>query len=199
MSLGPFLFLQPWALLGLLALPLLWLLLRATPPEPKRYALPSLALLEDLKPEEETPARTPWWLLLLRMIALALAILGFARPTWAPNAQVNTTGGTLIVVDDGWTSAERWRDVVRTATAAVDEASQQGGTLHVIFTAPREVARDPSEALDAEPARQLLRNERPAAWLPDRSPAIQSTSTVEGTYRASSPAMRAVPDCRQPA
>ena len=28
---GPFLFLQPWALLGLLALPLLWLLLRATP------------------------------------------------------------------------------------------------------------------------------------------------------------------------
>ena len=172
MSLGPFLFLQPWALLGLLALPLLWLLLRATPPEPKRFALPSLALLEDLKPEEETPARTPWWLLLLRMIALALAILGFARPTWAPNAQASTTGGTLIVVDDGWTSAERWRDVVRTATAAVDEASQQGGALHVMFTAPREVARDPSEALDAETARQLLRNERPAAWLPDRVAAL---------------------------
>jgi hypothetical protein len=109
-SLGPFLFLQPWALLGLLALPLLWLLLRATPPEPKRFALPSLALLDDLKPDEETPARTPWWLLLLRMIALGLAILGFARPTWAPNAQINTSGGTLIVVDDGWTSAERWRD-----------------------------------------------------------------------------------------
>jgi Aerotolerance regulator N-terminal len=112
-SLGPFLFLQPWALLGLIALPLLWLLLRATPPEPKRFALPSLALLDDLKPEEETPARTPWWLLLLRMIALALAILGFARPTWAPNAQVDTVGGTLIVVDDGWTSAERWRDIAR--------------------------------------------------------------------------------------
>ena len=95
MSLGPFLFLQPWALLGLIALPLLWLLLRATPPEPKRFALPSLALLDDLKPEEETPARTPWWLLLLRMIALALAILGFARPTWAPNAQVNTIGELL--------------------------------------------------------------------------------------------------------
>ncbi len=89
-SLGPFLFLQPWALLGLLALPLLWLLLRATPPEPKRFALPSLALLDDLKPDEETPARTPWWLLLLRMIALGLAILGFARPTWAPNAQINS-------------------------------------------------------------------------------------------------------------
>ena len=80
-----------------------------------------MALLDDLKPEEETPARTPWWLLLLRMIALALAILGFARPTWAPNAQINAGGGMLIVVDDGWTSAERWRDIVRTATSAVDE------------------------------------------------------------------------------
>jgi hypothetical protein len=171
-SIGPLLFLQPWALLGLLALPLLWLLLRATPPEPKRFALPSLALLDDLKPDEETPARTPWWLLLLRMIALALAILGFARPTWAPNAQVNTVGGTLIVVDDGWTSAERWRDIVRTATAAVDEVSQDGGTVHVMFTAPRDVPRDPSEALDAETARQLLRNARPAAWLPDRAAAL---------------------------
>jgi hypothetical protein len=172
-SLGPFLFLQPWALLGLLALPVLWLLLRATPPEPKRFALPSLALLDDLKPDEETPARTPWWLLLLRMIALGLAILGFARPTWAPNAQVNTTGGTLIVVDDGWTSAERWRDLVRTATSAVDETSQDGGNIHVMFTAPHEVTRDPSEVLDAETARQLLRNTRPAAWLPDRMAALK--------------------------
>lgn len=179
MSLGPFLFLQPWALLGLLALPVLWLLLRATPPEPKRFALPSLALLEDLKPEEETPARTPWWLLLLRMIALALAILGFARPTWAPNAQANTVGGTLIVVDDGWTSAERWRDIVRQATAAVDEASQQGGALHVMFTAPREVPRDPSEALDAETARQLLRNDRPTAWLPDRMAALEALNKTQ--------------------
>ena len=179
MSLGPFLFLQPWALLGLIALPLLWLLLRATPPEPKRFALPSLALLDDLKPEEETPARTPWWLLLLRMIALALAILGFARPTWAPNAQVDTVGGTLIVVDDGWTSAERWRDIVRTATAAVDEASQDGGAVHVMFTAPRDVARDPSEALDAESARQLLRNARPAAWLPDRTAALEQLNATD--------------------
>lgn len=168
MSIGPFLFLQPWALLGLVALPILWLLLRATPPEPKRSALPSIALLDDLKPEEETPARTPWWLLLLRMVALGLAILGFARPTLAPSNPGSTSGGTLIVVDDGWTSAERWRDLVRTAISAVDEASQNGGPLYVMFTAPREVTRDPSEALDPERARQLLSNARPAAWLPDR-------------------------------
>jgi hypothetical protein len=172
-NLGPILFLQPLALIGLLALPILYFLLRVTPPEPKRFALPSMALLDDLKPDEETPARTPWWLLLLRMLALTLAILGFARPTWAPNQQLNAGGGTLIVVDDGWTSAERWRDIVRTATAAVDEASSSRGPIHVMFTAPREVTRDPSEALDAETARQMLRNARPVPWLPDRPAALK--------------------------
>jgi len=76
-------------------------------------------------------------------------------------------------VDDGWTSAERWRDMVRTATSAVDETSQDGGAIHVMFTAPHEVTRDPSEVLDAETARQLLRNTRPAAWLPDRLAALK--------------------------
>ncbi|MDZ4760170.1 MAG: DUF4159 domain-containing protein [Alphaproteobacteria bacterium] len=172
MNIGPILFMQPWALIGLLALPILWLLLRATPPEPKRLALPSLALLDDLRPDEETPARTPWWLLLLRLIALALAIFGFARPTWAPNQIVGGEGGTLVVVDDGWTSAERWRDIVRTATAAVDESADAGAPIHILFTAPREVARDPSETLDFETARQELRNARPSPWSPDRAAAL---------------------------
>lgn len=174
MNLGPILFLQPLALVGLLALPILWFLLRATPPEPQKFALPSLALLDDLRAEEETPARTPWWLLLLRMAALALAILGFARPTWAPNHNALASGGTLIVVDDGWTSAERWRDITRNAAAAVDDASASGGEVYVMFTAPRDAPRDIAEALDAESARQLLRNARPAPWLPDRAAALTS-------------------------
>ena len=49
MSLGPFLFLQPWALLGLLALPLLWLLLRGAPQRFKRigWTYEILSLLES--------------------------------------------------------------------------------------------------------------------------------------------------------
>jgi hypothetical protein len=173
MTLGPILFLQPLALLGLLALPILWLLLRATPPEPTRSALPSLALMEDLRATEETPARTPWWLLLLRMAALSLVMIGFARPTLAPSNAQGGSGGTLIVVDDGWTSAERWRDMVRNASAAIDEVSTLRTSLHVLFTAPREQTADPSEALDFESARQMLRDARPAPWLPDRAAALK--------------------------
>lgn len=173
MTLGPFLFLQPLALLGLLSLPVLWFLLRATPPEPRRAMLPSLPLFRDLRAEEETPARTPWWLLALRLLALALAIIGFAKPTWAPNATIDATGRALVVIDDGWTSAQRWRDVTRNAIAAAEEASEGNAPVYVMFTAPREFARDFTEPLDIENARQVIRNARPAPWLPDRGAALQ--------------------------
>ncbi|MEL7162195.1 MAG: Sip1-related alpha-galactosidase, partial [Bacteroidota bacterium] len=48
--------------------------------------------------------RTPWWILLLRLGAAALAILGLAQPIYAPNAAApgSETGPVLVVVDDGW-------------------------------------------------------------------------------------------------
>ena len=90
MILGPFLFMAPLALLGLIALPIIWYVLRATPPSPKQEALPSLKLLDDVEPREETPARTPWWILLLRLGAAALAILGLSLPIYAPGAETGT-------------------------------------------------------------------------------------------------------------
>jgi hypothetical protein len=59
----------PALLLALVLLPLLWWLLRATPPAPRAQRFPAIRLLATLRPEEETPARTPWWLLALRMAA----------------------------------------------------------------------------------------------------------------------------------
>ena len=41
-------FTAPWLLLGLLALPLLWILLRAVPPAPIRRSFPGVALLLGL-------------------------------------------------------------------------------------------------------------------------------------------------------
>ena len=73
-------FAAPWVLLALPALPLLWWLLRVTPPAPRSEIFPAIRLLMGLHAREETPARTPWWLLLLRMVAATLVILALARP-----------------------------------------------------------------------------------------------------------------------
>jgi iron(III) transport system permease protein len=49
----------------------LWWLLRVTPPAPKRQIFPATRILRDLRPQEATPARTPWWLLLLRLLVVS--------------------------------------------------------------------------------------------------------------------------------
>ena len=73
-------FTTPWLLWGLIALPILWLLLRAIPPAPIRRRFPAVALLLGLLDEDRQADKTPWWLLLLRALAVAAAIIGFAGP-----------------------------------------------------------------------------------------------------------------------
>ena len=50
----------PALLYALIGLPIIYWLLRVTPPAPRRIVFPPLRLLFGLKSTEETPARTPW-------------------------------------------------------------------------------------------------------------------------------------------
>ncbi|MCZ6509303.1 MAG: BatA domain-containing protein, partial [Alphaproteobacteria bacterium] len=72
LSVGLLSFTAPWILAGLVTLPILWWLLRAVPPAPRRVSFPAIRLLFGLEQREETPHRTPWWLLLLRLCLAAL-------------------------------------------------------------------------------------------------------------------------------
>src|SRR6476469_4737756 len=80
----PLAFAQPLVLLGLLGLPVLWWLLRLVPPRPRQINFPPARLLFEIAPKEETPARTPWWLTLLRLLLATLIIIGAAGPLWNP-------------------------------------------------------------------------------------------------------------------
>src|SRR6202165_2963788 len=108
LSLGSLAFASPWLLVGLVALPVLWWLLRVTPPAPRRLRFPAIRLLLGLVPREETPARTPLWLILLRMVLAGLVILGLAHPLLNPEARLTSTGPILLIVDDGWAAASDW-------------------------------------------------------------------------------------------
>ncbi|ETX28543.1 DUF4159 domain-containing protein [Roseivivax isoporae] len=113
-------FTTPWLLVGLLALPVLWVILRAVPPAPIRRLFPGVVLLLGLRDEEQVSDRTPWWLLLLRMLAVAAVILGLAGPVLNPETDEEAAGAAplLIVMDASWASAEAWR-AQETALGAV--------------------------------------------------------------------------------
>src|SRR5437763_14378896 len=117
LALGSFAFAAPWLLLVMAALPVIWWLLRVTPPAPRRIAFPAIRLLLGLRPREETPARTPWWLILLRTVLAAMVILALAHPLLNPRAHLGGTGPIALVVDDGWAAARDWS---RRQTAAID-------------------------------------------------------------------------------
>src|SRR5690348_10176176 len=126
LALGPFAFAAPWLLVGLAALPILWWLLRVTPPAPRRVRFPALRLLLGLSPKEETPAKTPLWLILLRMVLAALIILALAHPLLNPSARLAGKGPLVLAVDDGWAAARQW-DARRAALdRLVDQAEREG-------------------------------------------------------------------------
>src|SRR5919108_3264975 len=108
LSLGPLAFAAPWLLLGLAVLPVLWWLLRVTPPAPRRIRFPAIRLLLGLVPKEETPAKTPLWLIILRMVLASLVILALAHPLLNPTARLSGSGPVLLVVDDGWAAGRDW-------------------------------------------------------------------------------------------
>ncbi len=173
MTIGPFLLGAPLALIGLIALPIIWFILRATPPAPKLAALPSLRLLDEIEPSEETPDRTPWWIWLLRLLAAAAIIFGLAQPVYAPGAKSADTeaaGPVLVVLDDGWASAPRWSDL-RNAAIGGSTFAAKDTAFHLLLTAPRALDQDPTERLSQADFEARVRSLEPRPWSLDRAEA----------------------------
>jgi len=126
-------FAQPLVLLGLLSLPVLWWLLRLVPPRPRVQKLGSEKLLLDILPKEETPARTPWWLTLLRLTLAALLIIAAAGPLWNPPLATSQASAPLaLLIDDGWGAAATWDTRIRTAEDLVTRAETDNRGVAII-------------------------------------------------------------------
>jgi hypothetical protein len=170
LTLGPIAFAAPWLLTALALLPILWWLLRVTPPAPRRQSFPALRLLQELPAPEETPSRTPWWLLALRLAAAALIILGLARPVWNATAGEGGEGPLLVAIDDGWAAAADWPDRLAAAESVLDAAARTGRRTALLLTAPPAVPEAPriTGLMPAEELRSRLAALRPKPWAPDR-------------------------------
>ncbi|ACI94118.1 double-transmembrane region [Afipia carboxidovorans OM5] len=162
----PLSFTEPWLLAGLIALPALWWLLRVIPPRPVKIDFPPARLLFDIKPREETPSRTPWWLTLLRLLAAALVILAAAGPVWNPNQAGGTSNGPLVILlDDGWSAAASWEMRIRSADELISHADV---TRRAVALVPlSEPARDIT-LMPASTARVAMRQIVPKPYAIER-------------------------------
>lgn len=160
-------FASPILLTALLALPVLWWLLRLFPPRPRRIAFPPTRILFDIEPKEETPARTPWWLTALRLLLAALIILAAAGPIWNPApAGMRTSGPIVILFDSGWASAASWQQRLSAASEIAARAENERRPVALIASgAP---AKDVSLLRPGE-AREALRLLAPNPHIPARA------------------------------
>ncbi|MBC8036332.1 MAG: BatA domain-containing protein, partial [Rhizobiales bacterium] len=162
-------FTTPLALGALLLLPVIWWLLRFTPPRPQTVRFPPLRLLLELVNREEQPDRTPWWLMALRLAIAALVIIGVAHPFYAPG-QVATLRNDplLLIVDDSWAAAGGWDKRQAIITELIEAARQANATVTLATSVPA-LRNHSLEPATAETALALAAALQPKALDPDRT------------------------------
>lgn len=179
MSLGALAFLNPWLLAALASLPLIYWLLRTVPPRPKQVEFPPTRILVGLENREKTPAKTPWWLLLIRLLAAALVIFALAEPVLNPSQSeaLKGTGPVVIAVDNGWAAGPRWGEHAAMVERLIGEAEGQNRPVVVLETAhpgKSYVARIEAPT----DARSTAAAITPQPFAPDRKTALAALQTA---------------------
>ncbi len=168
-------FLQPWILAGLAVLPVLWLLLRVTPPAPRRIILPTARFLKGLIPENRTATHTPWWILLLRLAVAALVILALAGPVQNPQKTMTGSGPVRLVIDNSWPSAASWQEQQREAERIITQAGREGRALSILTTAPEGSGEKilSTGLIPSSEALGILKGLKPLPWGADYKQAAE--------------------------
>ena len=172
-------FAEPLVLIGLLTLPVLWWLLRLIPPRPRRVDFPPTRLLLEIAPKEETPARTPWWLTLMRLALAALIIIAAAGPLWHPPLATSTSQAPIgILIDDGWAAAATWDARLRTADDIVTRAEDDRRAVALIplSAGARDISLEPAGS-----ARVRLHEMKPQPYTVNRAEALPAISQFLNT------------------
>jgi Domain of unknown function (DUF4159)/Aerotolerance regulator N-terminal len=170
-------FVSPLALWGLLALPIIWWLLQATPPRPQTIKFPPLRILKKLVQQEETPDKTPWWLLLLRLALAAILILAVAHPLLRDQqGPAPTTGPLLLIVDDDWAAAKTWAAREEAMQSILQEA-QSAGRVVTLLTTTSNLHPQNMAGMAASDALNIARALQPQALKTDRLNLLKQLQT----------------------
>lgn len=159
-------FTAPLLLLGLIVLPVIWWLLRAVPPAPRKQVFPAVTLLLGLEDKTAQADRTPWWLLLLRLLAVAAMIVGFAGPVLNPDDTPRGSGRLLIFVDDFWPAASDWSQRLQAVEVQLDQAQAAARPVAIVMaseTVQADVGQN-AEWQSADVWKSAIAGLSPVAW-----------------------------------
>ena len=190
MTFGALAFLNPWLLAALATLPVIYWLLRAVPPRPSTIEFPPTRILVGLENEEKTADKTPWWLTLIRLLAVTLVILALAEPVLNPakNAALKGTGPVVVLADNGWAAASRWPERARMIDRLIGEAESAQRPVVVLGTASAAKTVTPKIEAPGD-ARNTAAALKPEPFAPKRNEAVTALEAALASARAISPSI----------
>lgn len=149
---------SPWILAGAaVAVPAIWWLSRNNPPSPRIESFPSMRLLLGHQTEEVKPDTMPVWHKVLRAAAAMAIVAGLAGPLLDPDQPLPGSADEplMLVVDNGWASAENWEERQAAVTVLLERAEREGRQIIILPSALPEDGQDleligPVDATDAQ-------------------------------------------------
>jgi Domain of unknown function (DUF4159)/Aerotolerance regulator N-terminal len=178
-------FAVPLALLGLAILPPLYIILRLTPPSPRRLRFPPVSLLQNLRAAQPPPRGLPFWLLLLRLSAVTVLIFGFANPILRPPQALPGSGPVLLVIDNGWAAAATWPQRISAAQKILSAAAAKHRNVAILATARAATGTPPGiqGVFNATTAGQIISALQPEPWPVDDAGATTALRSATETTR----------------
>lgn len=143
-------------------------------------AFPPIQLLLALRPQEETPSRTPLWLILLRMLLAILIILGIAHPLINSSDGLRGSGPLILFVDNGWASSADWPARSDMMIGLINQAARDNRPVYLMATAPTQPDKPPeaSELLRPGDALRQARAIQPVPWAVDHVAAVAAIEAI---------------------
>jgi len=133
--------------------------LRISPPKPREQVFPPLRILEGIQAEEETPAGTPLWLLIFRLLMVALAVFALAQPIFQ-STQSNTQKRPTIFIDQSVFSAPIWDDMIDEAERLARAAQRDNLDVSLVLS-----ETEPAGFLPAREALETLKSLQPVNYI----------------------------------
>ncbi len=202
LTLGGLTLLAPLTLLGLISLPIIWWILKITPPLPKKAIFPPLRLLQNVTTEEETPNATPLWLLLFRFLLIGLIIFALSLPIIKQADGIDDRPLTLLL-DTHWAAGANWGAMSQDAEARLEDARRKNLNVRLITTTRPSTQSDLPSFVPADQALNDLKSIFPealpfdAAYVeaslnrPDISFALEDSDAIWVSAGVDSDAMQA--------
>ena len=126
-------------LLGLIALPIIFFIIRFYPPVPKEKEYSSFFLLKDIVRKNSSKAKFPLWLLIFRLLLCLLVILFFSDPYLTTAKQTGNYKNYTIIADNGWSISNNWQNYKNIIKEISIEAENKKKEIHFYFSSSENI------------------------------------------------------------